>query len=233
MSERAPLILIVEDDVELARLNARFLKYRGYDAVVANTVKEARAAFKKAAPDLFLLDVELPDGDGFSLCEELRQDTDAPILFLTGRTETKDKVKGLNTSGDYYLTKPFDSDVLLAVIRNLLRKSEQTRKKIDEATVLTKGSVTLRIDERKAFVEDRDAGLTPKEFAVLLILMQNEDVEVSCERIYESVWGTKMYGDPQPVRLHMSRLKKKLGEEDASDFNIFTEYGRGYTFSTL
>jgi len=233
MNEQNPLILMVEDDAELARLNARFLKYHGYGVVVANSVKEARVAFGKAVPDLFVLDVELPDGDGFSLSEELRKDTDAPIIFLSGKSETKDKVKGLNAYGDYYLTKPFDSDEFLAVIKSQLRRMEQTRKKIFEASVITKGSLTLKIDERKAYVKGRDAELTPKEFAVLLLLMQNENKEISCDQIYESVWGAKMNGDPQPIRLHISRLKKKLGEENAADFNIFTEYGRGYTFSAM
>ncbi|MCL1834819.1 MAG: response regulator transcription factor [Oscillospiraceae bacterium] len=232
MSERNPLVLIVEDDAELARLNARFLKYNGYDAVVAATAAQAREAYASAAPDLFILDIELPDGDGFSLCAEFRQTTDAPILFLTGKSEARDKVKGLSLSGDYYLTKPFDSEEFLAVVKSLLRRVEQTRKKIDEASIIERGSLTLKLDDRKAFVGGRDAELTPKEFAVLLILMQNEEKEITSETIYMRVWGATMNNDANAVRLTVSRLKKKLGEDNA-DFAIYTKYGGGYTFTVM
>jgi len=233
MTKPNPVILIIEDDVELARLNARLLKYHGYDVLVANTAAEARAVLKKSAPNLFVLDVSLPDGDGFTLCKEFRLDSDAPMIFLTGRTGTTDKVTGLCTCADYYLTKPFDSDEFIAVVQCLLRREEQNQKKIDEVSVITKGSLTLRIDERKALIMGRDAGLTLKEFAVLLILVQNEEKEVSSEVIYTSVWGATMNNDANAVRLTVSRLKKKLDEENAIDFAIFTKYGGGYVFSKM
>lgn len=233
MNEQKPLILIVEDDEDLARLNTRLLTRYGYDTLVARTAAEARALFSENIPDLFVLDVGLPDGDGFTLCEEFRRMTDAPIIFLTGKTEINDKVAGLGRGGDYYLTKPYIKDEFLAVVKNLLRKVEQVQKKIDEASVITRKSLTLKLYENKAYVDDRDAELTPKEFGVLLILVQNEDKEVTSEQLYKSVWGTTMNNDANAVRLHISRLKKKLGEEDTDDFTIFTEYGRGYTFTTF
>ena len=227
-----PLILIVEDDVDMAQLNARLLKRQGFDALLAHTAAEARALFEANNADLCVLDVGLPDGDGHLLCKEFKLKSDAPILFLTGRSETKDKIEGLNTGVDYYLTKPYDSSEFIAVVKNLLRRSEFTRKKFDELKIIVKGSLTLKLDERKAYVHGRDAGLTQKEFAVLLILAQNENKEIASEHIYKSVWGNDMNNDPHPVRLHISRLKKKLDEENAKDFSIFTEYGKGYTFLT-
>jgi len=232
MNEEKPLILIAEDDVDLAQFSARLLKRQGYDVLVANTVAEARMFSINNKPDLFVLDIGLPDGDGRLFCEELRRDTDAPVLFLTGKTDTEDKIKGFNTGGDYYLTKPYDRDEFIAIVKSLLRRMDQNRKKIDEVTAIKRGPITLMKSERKAYVNERDTELTPKEFDILFILMQNEDRELTCEQIYETVWGTKMNNDPHPIRLHISRLKKKLNEEAADDFNIFTEYGRGYTFTT-
>ena len=233
-SERKPLILIVEDDEEMARFNARMLKRGGYDALVAHNAAEARtlARCRERKPDLFVLDIELPDGDGLSLCKELRSDNDAPVLFLTGRKKLEDRVIGLDTGGDYYLTKPYVMEEFMAVVQSLLRRAEQTRKKIAEATVITRGSLSLHLPQSKALVNGRDAELTPKEFAVLLLLAQNEDRELTAKEIYEHVWGTTMNNDPNAIRLHISRLKKKLDEENSNDFSILTEYGGGYTFTT-
>lgn len=232
MSDRKPLILIVEDDEDMAQFNARLLQRQGYSTVVAYTAAEARLLFQENQPDLFVLDVVLPDGDGLSLCKEFRQKSDEPVLFLTGRSEISDKITGLRTGGDYYLTKPYNRNEFVAVIQSLLRRKEQTRKKIDEAFVIKRGPLTLLLSERKAYVSERDTALTPKEFAVLLMLVQNEDKEVSYEAIYEKVWGTPMNNDVNALRQQILRLRKKLDEENTDDFSIFNEHGRGYTFTT-
>jgi DNA-binding response OmpR family regulator len=185
MSEQKPSILIVEDDEELARLNARFLTRKGYEVLIAPNAAEARALAREHRPDLFVLDVVLPDGDGFSLCEEFRGAGDAPVLFLTGEKELASRVAGLDAGGDYYLTKPYDRDEFSAVIQSLLRRAEETRKKIAEAAVIARGPLELQIALGRAFVNGRDAELTQKEFAVLLTLVQNEDKELAGEAIYE------------------------------------------------
>jgi DNA-binding response OmpR family regulator len=193
---------------------------------------QARYLIEKNIYDLLILDIELPDGDGRSLCYDFRQISEAPVLFLSGKSETEDKIIGFNTGGDYYLTKPYNRDEFVAVILSLLRRSEQMKKMINDTYVISKGSLVLNLKERKAFVKKRDVELTLKEFAVLLMLVQNEDTELSNEQIYKNVWGTTMNNDANAVRLQISRLKKKLGETESSDFNIFTEYGKGYTFTT-
>jgi DNA-binding response OmpR family regulator len=232
MSEPKALILIVEDDEDLARFNTRFLTRKGYEVLLAGNAAEARELARGNKPDLFILDVMLPDGDGFSLCEEFRADNDAPVVFLTGKKEPQDEMTGLNSGGDYYMRKPYDRDVLLTVIETQLQKAERTRKRVAEARLLTRGPLTFFIPQVKALVGERDAELTPKEFAVLLMLVQNEGKELTGEAIYESVWGTTMNNDTGVVRQHISRLKKKLGEEDTDKFSILTGYGGGYTFTT-
>jgi len=233
MSEPRPVILVVEDDRELAQINARILKRRGYAVTVAHSANEARGAVAQKIPDMLILDISLPDGDGRALCKEFRRDTNAPVLFLTGLTETADKLKSFDSGGDYYLTKPYDPDEFTAVVGSMLRRARQIRQMIAEASVITRGPITLNLPESKATVNGRDAELTPKEFAVLLMLVQNEGRELASERIYSNVWGATMNNDPNAVRLQISRLKKKLGEEDQDGFAIFTEYGKGYTFTTF
>ncbi|MDR1205131.1 MAG: response regulator transcription factor [Peptococcaceae bacterium] len=232
MGDRKPLILMVEDEEELARLNARFLTRKGYEALLAFDAAGARALVRERKPDLFVLDVMLPDGDGFSLCEEFRAASDAPMLFLTGKREPADEMAGLTAGGDYYIRKPYERELLLTAIQSLLRRAEMTRQRVTEATVLARGPLTLQIPRGKAFVDGRDAELTPKEFAVLLLLAQNEDQELTGEAIYERVWGAPLNNDKNAVRMHISRLKKKLGEEETDKFSILTGYGGGYTFIT-
>jgi DNA-binding response OmpR family regulator len=232
MREAKPLILMVEDDEELARLNARFLTRNGYEVRLAFTAAEARASARESKPDLFILDVELPDGDGFSLCEEFRAGSDAPMLFLTGKKTPRDEMDGLNSGGDYYMRKPYERDVLLTVIQSRLQNAERTRQKVAEATELTRGPLTLLIPQGKALAGGRDAELTPKEFAILLMLAQNENKELSGAAIYERVWGASENGDLGALRRHISRLKKKLGEENTDDFSIVSFYGGGYAFMT-
>ena len=231
MPEWKPLVLIVEDNEKMAQFNARLLKRLGYGTLVAYTAAEARSLFCANRPDLFVLDIALPDGDGRTLCEEFRQNNDAAILFLTGKSEIKDKIESLKTGGDYYLTKPYDRNEFIVVVQNLLRRVEQTRKKVTESSAVKKGELTLRLDERKAYVNERDAELTPKEFAVLLLLVQNEDKEVPYETIYERVWEMPLNGDISALRQQILRLRKKLGEANTDSFYIFNEHGKGYTFT--
>jgi len=233
MNDYKPIIIIVEDDEVMAEFNARLLTRQGYETLVAYTAAGARELFHTVDPDLFMLDIELPDGDGITLCKEIREKMDTPVLFLTGHSETEDKVAGLSTGGDYFLTKPFDRNELVAVVQSLLRRTEQTKKKLTETSILTRGSLTLRIAESRALINDRDAELTSKEFAVLYMLVQNEDNEISSETIYQNVWGTTMNNDANSIRLTISRLKKKLGEDSTDDFSILTKYGGGYMFTRL
>jgi DNA-binding response OmpR family regulator len=231
MSDIRPLILIVEDDEEMAQFNARLLLRQGYGSLVAHTAAEARKLFMENKFDLYVLDVTLPDGDGLSLCTEFRRKSDAPVLFLTGKSETEDKVKGLDNGGDYYLTKPYDKMEFIAVVESLLRWAEQMQKKIDEVISISKGPLTLKFNEKKAYVNGRDAELSPKEFAILFLFMQNENKDLTYEQIYKIVWGADMNNDSNALRHSISRLKKKIDKENADDFAIVNKQGIGYSLN--
>lgn len=231
MGNRKAQILIVEDDREMAQFILRLLKRQGYDSYAVYNVAGAMGFAENNRPDLYILDIELPDGDGLSLCKELRKGSDAAVLFLTCRTGTHDKVVGLSAGGDYYLTKPYDKDELLAIVQSLLRRLEQSREKIASASVIEKGPLTLNILNGSVSLNGAEIDLTPKEFAVLLLLVQNEDRTLSNEEIYRQVWKSDIYIETGVVRKLISQIKKKLGADDTDDFAILTKYGGGYTFT--
>ena len=236
MSEGKHLVLLVEDDEDIAFLVERLLKRNGYETLLAFTAAKARELVGCHKPDLFVLDVELPDGDGFELCKETRRGSDAPVIFLTGRKTPRDKLEGMGIGGDYYITKPFNKDEFLGIAAILLQKAEQSREKlakaVSEAVVISRGNLTLDMPRSKAYLGGRDAELTQKEFAVLLMLVQNEDKELTGEAIYESVWNTPLSRDTGSVRVHISNLKKKLCADNTDSFDIMHEQGKGYKFTT-
>ncbi len=202
------LILLVEDNAQILRGNERMLKRRGFDTVTAMTLRETKDCMSTVSPDVIVLDIMLPDGNGLDFMRELREKSNIPILLLTGLTTPEDIVRGLDDGGDDYLTKPYDFSVLLAHIEALLRRSSHIPKH------LTKGTLTMDIRANRAFLSGIDMLLTPKEFAVLLLLAENEGRIITTNYIYESVW--KQDDDSNTsvvVKNVMSRLRKKLGKE--------------------
>jgi len=232
MNEWKPLILIVEDDKDMAQLCARLLERHGYDTLVAYSVSESQVFLSENSPDLYILDIGLPDGDGMSLCKIIRQKSDAPVVFYTGRSEVSDMTASLGIGGDYYITKPFDREELIAVVQSLLRRDANARNKIAEGFIMKKDKLMLDIEKRKAYVDGCDIELTSKEFAVLLILMRNENREVAYEAIYEYAWGMPLNDDIVALRQLILRLRKKTGEESTDSFSILNKHGKGYTFTT-
>lgn len=230
MGEKA-LILIVEDEPEVLKINARLLKRRGYNVLTAATAEESYRCLSENVPDMLILDVMLPDGSGYDICESFRRKSDNPVIFLTGKNEIGDKVEGLGRGGDYYLTKPCSFDELLAVTQRLLSRHLKVKKKHESLEYITKGALTLDISKNKAFLRGQDAELTVKEFALLLFLMKNEDKVFSQRELYEAVWGIPSVEDTRTIRFHIRNLKKKIDTENSEDYDIISVYGKGYSFT--
>ena len=234
MNEEKPAILVVEDEKDVLRINARMLARRGYIVYTAENCRQAYEQLEHLVPDLLILDIMLPDGSGYDICEKFRNRSDHPVIFLTGKSETYDKIEGLGRGGDYYLTKPYDPDELMAVANRLIKRHLQTKQKHNESlTSIVKGSLALDIPKFKASVNGVDAGLTSKEFALLLLLVQNEDKEVSHQELYESVWGAPSGEDTRTVRFHIKNLRKKINAMNAEDYDVVSIYGKGYMFTTV
>lgn len=238
MSERQT-VLLVEDEKDVLMVNARLFARRGYDVRTAQSCTEAYQKLKET-PDLLVLDIMLLDGSGYDICQAFRQNSDHPVIFLSGKGQIADKVQGLQQGGDYYLTKPYDTSELLAVVDMLLKRHLQAVQKRQQASVICKGSLVLEVDNSRALCDGRDAGLTArdagltaKEFSLLLMLVRNEEKVVSPQELYERVWGMEAADDVRTVRFHIANLRKKLDADNAPDFDIVSVYGKGYMFTTM
>jgi len=199
------LILLVEDNEQILRGNEWMLKRRGFEVAAALTLAEAKQRLAERTPDAIILDIMLPDGSGLDFMRQLRKESDIPILLLTGLTTSQDVIRGFSCGGDDYLSKPYDFGVLLARVEALLRRAALIPK------TLTKGALKLDIMASRAYLDGGDLLLSPKEFALLLLMAQNEGNLVSTEYIYDSIWKQEQPADTSAVRTAVSRLRKKLG----------------------
>jgi DNA-binding response OmpR family regulator len=216
-------ILLVEDNREIQEVNKNLLiQCGGYRVRLAQNLAEARERLAEAEPDLIVLDIMLPDGCGLDFLGELRHDTDIPVLLLTALGKSGNAVKGLQAGGDDYLAKPYDNAELLARIESLLRRASHLPK------TLTKGGLTLNMVSGIAHVNGRDLLLSPKEFAILFVLAQNEGKTISCEYLYKEAWGLPM-NDDRTLLKHISALRKKL-EDETNNCEIENVRGEGYRF---
>jgi DNA-binding response OmpR family regulator len=217
-------ILLVEDNQDIQEVNKNMLIRSGdYQVSLAENIAEARQHIAEAEPDIIILDILLPDGSGLDFLEELRQDTDIPVLLLTALAEPGDAVKGLRAGGDDYLAKPYDNAELLARIESLLRRTARPPK------ILTKGKLALNIFSGIAAVDGKDLLLSPKEFAVLLLLARNEGETVSAEYLYKEIWGVPLTDD-RTLKKHVSQLRKKM-ERGPGGGEIENARGKGYRFT--
>ena len=233
MTDYKPIVFVVEDEKDVLRINARMLSRHGYNVFTAENCHEAYKKLENTIPDLLILDIMLPDGSGYDICSKFRTISDHPVIFLTGKSDIYDKIEGLGKGGDYYLTKPYDPDELLAVADRLIQRHLQTQEKHQNLTVITRGPLVLDITRGRAIVNGNDAGLTSKEFLLLLLLVKNEDKEVSPNELYEKVWGLSAGSDTRTIRFHIKNIRKKINAENSNDFDIVSVYGKGYMFTTI
>lgn len=219
-------ILLVEDNERLNEINRRALEADGCEVLTASTLAQARAHLKARRVELILLDVMLPDGDGIAFCGEIRRQTDAHILFLTSKLAHNDKIRGLETGGDDYITKPYKLGELLSRVRAALRRRAMSASS-SPAHTITREPLVLDTLSGQAFLNGVDMQLSQKEFAVLRVLVENEGKNLSKESVYQTVWGQPMNDDDTAVKTAVSRLRKKL---EGGGFGITALRGEGYRF---
>lgn len=210
-------LLLVEDNPHIMLINSDFLKDCGYTIIEAETVAEAIQKFNEKRPDLIVMDIMLPDGDGVELCEKIRQGSRVPVLFLSAKDGNESIIEGLNRGGDDYLTKPYDMFVLLARIEALLRRVGNSRDYI-----FRYGCIELDQQMKHAYINGEIVNLAQKEFLMLLYFAKNADRQVPKEEIYKAVWGQELGSDSAALWTAISRLKKKL-EPFAPKITIETE----------
>lgn len=216
-------ILIVDDEEDILQLLKDYLELQGYMVFLAHDGKEA---INKASlcPDLIILDINMPDIDGFDVCKRLRQHLACPIIFLTARVTEQDKVRGLMIGGDDYIIKPFSIDELGARITAHLRRESRSHAK---RTVRFIGDITVNIDERCMYYKDDAIPLTKKEFDIVEFLCMNKGQVFSKEKIYEKLWGYDSDGDSNIVTEHIRRIRQKIAKYSDKPL-IATVWGVGY-----
>jgi two-component system, OmpR family, response regulator RegX3 len=199
-------LLLVEDEDAIAEPLAEGLRREGFDV---ERVATGEAALAAATPDLVLLDIGLPDTDGFSVCRELRGRSGAPVIMVTAKGEEVDRVVGLELGADDYIVKPFGFRELLARIRAVMRRTSERPVTLREARI---GPLAIDGRGRRVRVDDRELDLTPKEFDLLSLLARDPGAVVSKAEILQEVWQTTWFGSAKTIDVHVAALRKKLGD---------------------
>ena len=219
-------VLFVEDDPSIRIATAQTLRDDGYDVVEAANGAEALDRFEHRPPDCVLLDLMLPDADGFDVCRKFRTSSSVPIIILTAKSDSHDMVAGLEAGADDYVTKPFESKVLVARIRALLRRARGQGDRTD--AVVLGGRVEVRAEDGTVSVEGREVHLTRTEFRLLCELTANLGKVLSREQLLDSVWDYDYFGETKLVDVHIHRLRSKVELDPARPAHIVTVRGLGY-----
>ena len=201
-------ILVVEDEKQLARLVELELKFEEYEVLVAYDGEEALEATKDTSLDLILLDIMIPKINGIDVCKKIRQSSDSPIILLTAKSDTTDKVIGLDSGADDYITKPFEMTEVLARIRTAMRRNSGI-KKTPQDTITIK-NITIDKNKHAVICKEDEVTLTKKEFDLLLYLFENKNIALSRDQILENVWGYDYFGDTNVVDVYIRYLRSKI-----------------------
>lgn len=221
-------ILIVDDDVNICELLRLYLEKDGFDTVVANDGEQAVQFASRYSPDLILLDIMLPGLDGWQVCREIRKTSDIPIIMLTAKGETFDKILGLELGADDYVSKPFDTKEVIARIKAVLRRSADKDKSSEKKEVRF-DKLRINLTNYELEVNGVRIDTPPKELELVYHLASNPNRVYTRDQLLDEVWGFDYYGDSRTVDVHVKRLREKL--EDVSDeWSLKTVWGVGYKF---
>jgi DNA-binding response OmpR family regulator len=228
-------ILIIEDDVAIADIERDFLEIAEFEVDIETDGVKGKEEALSGRYDLILLDLMLPGKDGYSICKEIRSETDVPILMITARTEDADKVRGLGLGADDYISKPFSPTELVARVNAHIARYERLTSNIH--TLSTEDDLNfsnLRIvpKTRRVYVGGKEVSLKNKEYELLYFLAFNSEIVFTREQLYERIWGLDAYGDTKTVTVHIGRLREKIESDPRTPAHIQTVWGAGYRFTT-
>jgi two-component system response regulator ResD len=226
-------LLVVDDEWNMRNLLRIYLSKNGFQVTEAANGHEALKCIQEQPFDLILLDVMMPDLDGWEVCKRIRQTKQTPIIMLTARTETKDKVQGLTLGADDYVVKPFEPDELMARIFALLRRSSATDVKTPVSNLIEFQGLQISPEARQVKVSDQPIELTPKEFDLLRFLAEHPNRAFTREICLEQVWGEDFLGDTRTVDTHVKNIREKLRSAGLSYAPIQTVWGVGYKFEPV
>ena len=222
-------ILVADDDLNICELLRLYLEKDGFEVVMAHDGEEAVARFESEKPSLILLDIMMPKLDGWQVCRQIRQKSDCPIIMLTAKGETFDKVLGLELGADDYVVKPFDTKEIVARIKAVLRRSSPAGTAANEVKEVSYDKLTVNMTRYELKVDGKVVDAPPKELELLFHLASNPNRVFTRDQLLDEVWGFEYYGDSRTVDVHIKRLREKL--EGVSDqWSLKTVWGVGYKF---
>ena len=223
------LILVVDDEARMVRFIQLNLEHDGFQVISAYNGREALEQVRSQLPNLILLDVMMPDLDGFEVLERIREQSAVPVIMLTAKGEEDDRVRGLELGADDYITKPFSPRELVSRVRAVLRRTE-TESSVASGMIEVDDRLKLDFNRREIWINDKIVQLRPTEYRLLYHLVQNAGWVITHEQLLTKVWGYEYRDEPHYVRLYINYLRKKLEEDPANPKYILTERGVGYRF---
>lgn len=229
---KKPIALVVDDESNILRFVRANLRASGYEVASATTGQEALAQFETAKPNVIVLDVMLPDIDGFEVCHRIRSTSDVPIIMITAKDDIQDAVEGLNAGADDYITKPFAVEELLARINAVMRRVK-TNLSLTPTDRIKLGHLIIDLSQRQAVINGETAHLTPTEFKLLTYLANNADKVVAHEELLAAIWGNEYKDCTHYLRVSIGRLRQKIENDPGNPEYIVTCSGVGYMIRSL
>lgn len=226
-----PYMLIADDNRQINSVLETYAKKEGFTPLIAENGERALALFEEYSPSILLLDVMMPEKDGFSVCREIRSRSNVPIIMITARGEDFDRIMGLDIGADDYIVKPFSPGEVMARVRAIMRRIEKSDEK--ENQVLTYDNLTINLEDYTTKIGAQRLILTKKETELLWTLASNKNKVFTRENLLNSLWGYDYYGDSRTVDSHIKRLRAKLDEYEHPAWSIKTIWGMGYKFEVL
>lgn len=219
--------MIVDDDPNIAQLIGLYLSKEGFATITAGNGADALQLFASRSPSLILLDIMLPVMDGWEVCRSIRSSSKVPIIMLSAKDETIDKVLGLELGADDYITKPFDGKELVARVRAVLRRYGNNS---EHENQLSFNGLLISIDQYEVSYRGKRIDMPPKELELLFFLAGHRNIVFTREQLLEQVWGFDFYGDSRTVDVHIKRLREKLEDSEELGWQLKTVWGVGYKF---
>lgn len=223
-------ILLVEDQQELNTLMCTFLERAGYQVKGVTTGEEALQFWKEDMAKLVILDVMLPQMDGFAVCSAIRERSSVPILFLSARVEKEAQMNGFLLGADDYVEKPIDMDILLAKVTALMKRNYDLKQK---NMIVHSGAISIDKDKRQAFLDHRELALTGKEYDLLLLLVENPGKTLHKDFLFDKIWGMDSFSENQTLTVHIKTLRDKIEEDSRHPRRIQTVWGVGYKYEEI
>jgi DNA-binding response OmpR family regulator len=223
-------ILIIEDDKSIAELQKDYLEIEGFQVEITINGKIGMQKALSEDFDLILLDIMLPEINGFEVCKQIRKTKETPILLISAKRDDADKILGLGLGADDYITKPFSPAELVARIKSHLARYERLSKKASQQSpqIIEKNELCVDLDSHRVFINDKEKNLTAKEYEVLLLFLRNPNRVFSKEEIFDRIWGEDVYGDITTVTVHIRKIREKIEKDPSNPQLIETVWGVGY-----